>query len=145
MREYNPLSTDMTMDEEMIEVVDFEPEMDLDSMITKANMQGIDALTDEEYAFVMLELNASEGGFEAPDDHFANLAEYIDARELMKIGKKVVEWVEDDEQTRDMDVETGGVRRARDGTPLGGQWDEHPHPSVIGSGNVGKEVSLAPS
>lgn len=109
-REYNPLSDAMTMEEDSIVVVDYEPEMDVQELIDRANTKGIESLSDEEYAFLMLEINKEEDQKEI--GHFDNLAEHIDQSELKRIANKVIEWVDDDIKSRSdwYELEKSGIR-----------------------------------
>ena len=102
MPEYNPLSQSMALEDEPIRVLDIDeeepPEFDLEALLAKAEDDGEESLTDEEYAWLVMELQ--QDNMRDEPGHFDNLAEYLDENELRKIGKKVVEWVSWDEQSR---------------------------------------------
>lgn len=60
-----------------------------------ADEYGEEILTEEEAAMI-----APAGQMQSPDEHYANLAEYVDESDLIQIAQDVVEWTENDETGR---------------------------------------------
>ncbi|MCG7931962.1 MAG: hypothetical protein N0E44_18170 [Candidatus Thiodiazotropha lotti] len=97
--EYNPLSHDMTAENEPIVVLGFdeEPKLDFEQVWQKYQQYGLKGMDDEERAFLAAALAEEE----IPEPgHYDNLAEVMDEQDLIAIGRKVCEWVRDDDDSR---------------------------------------------
>ena len=97
--EYNPLSHDMTAENEPIVVLGFgeEPELDFEQVWQKYQQYGLEGMDYEERAFLAAALAEEE----IPEPgHYDNLAEVMDEQDLITIGRKVCEWVRDDDDSR---------------------------------------------
>lgn len=84
---------------------------DMNALMRILSESGENALTDEELEFVRASQARGRPGAGA-DDHYANLAEYLDENELQRIAQKVLDWVQWDEESRAdwYEMEKRGIR-----------------------------------
>lgn len=96
---------------------DVEEQERLRRIIEMAETEGVDVLTDDEAA--EYEAAMSPEGRQNPQEHYANLAEFVEERVLNKLAHDVVEWAERDEQSRN-----DWYKRERMGIELVGLIDD---------------------
>lgn len=83
-------------------------DLDIESIMHIIELHGVEQLTDREREH----LAKFEAKMAASVDHYANLAEVMDERELTKIGADVLDWVRWDDQSRQewYEIEKKGIR-----------------------------------
>lgn len=90
-------------------IVPISPSIDLDSVLAMAEQGGPEILTPEEMDLYQSHLNSQRGD---PNDHYANLANFLEDGELARIAMDVVDWVRIDEDSRKdwQEREARGIR-----------------------------------